>query len=770
MFDLAKPEPAPPATLRPSWTAELYLDALHPNGGRGTVSGVIMGNNCVRTHTWTRELNTAVAANLVEQEAYIALNPFYGRRGGERRLAALNAIWLDLDTYRVPELTGLGRCEISDRIFDAIIGAGLPAPSFLVDSGRGFYAIWLLTGGCRAALPRWRAVMRALVDWAKPLGADPACADPARVLRLPGSWHEKAGRQVTVVAGDGARHSFELLADRIWRAVGRPARKELDAARHERRGRTDSDEVVGRGPRGLPRPAFWQEIRHDLDNLLNHWGGTVPVGMRDLWLHIYCCALTWTEPDADILGLIVDRAAAVAPDLTTRDVTRMMGTTIRRGLAAMPGRPRARDPRYDYSSDRLCELLSVDRPLAASLGLRQLVPADLRADRIRQRRTERRRAAGAMPRAIYLAANPASRLKLWEAEGVSRATWYRRQAEARRRRRGACLGGLLSGSAAAADHGETGAAPLYKGEAQPATQGEPAVGMKPLQSPSTSRQCQPPQEKTTRSDEPRRASSEQPPAFASGDADQSLALMKMEAPMAARNALDFDILKAGAHQLSHAEFGALARLALALADGPLHRADLCRRAKVPPDMLDRLDGWLQISEDSSLVAGLVNQSGRSSRARGPRQGLLFDQSTAAPTPVSKVRPDSLRAMTIAAGVRVLGRAGISESVARPFLGKILKDASFGALAEAIDALEPKIAEVADPRSWIKAHISRRTSGANKSGRGPKIGSPPTEVVRPLATPEFLGISPGRAAAIRERNRQIAERKLVPPSGSPRQLK
>jgi len=161
------------------------------------------------------------------------------------------------------------------------------------------------------------------------------------------------------------RHPFEYLANSIWRATGRPTRQDLDTAPSKRR--TQAENRTERGPRGLPRRAFRSGIRVDLETLLEHWGGIVPVGMRDLWLHIDCCALTWTEPDADILELMLSRAMSATPGRTPRDVARMMRPTIRRGPRRRPGRLRACDPRYDYAGDRLCELLSVDRQLATRL-------------------------------------------------------------------------------------------------------------------------------------------------------------------------------------------------------------------------------------------------------------------------------------------------------------------------------------------------------------------------------------------------------------------
>jgi hypothetical protein len=757
MFDCAPSASSPTVSCPEDWTTELYLDAVHPRGGRGSVSGLTGSGDHLKSHTWSRDLVGAASATLVEQEAYIAMNPYFGPRGGDRRLAALNAVWLDLDTYRIPALSTLPRPEVQTHILRTVHAAGLPAPSLLVDSGRGFHCVWLIRGTSPAALPRWRALMKALARWARPLGADPACVDPARVLRLPGSWHEGAGRQVAIVAGDGARHAFEPFADAIWRAVGRPARRAYDAARGNRF-RRDSGAQSDRRPRGLPRRSFWAAIRRDLDVLLDHWGGVVPVGLRDLWLHVHCCALTWIDPQADILDRILTRAAVVAPGLTSRELGRTMGSTIRRGLAARAGQPRACDPRYDYGSDRLCELFGIDAELATRLPLQQLIPAALRADRNRQRRTDRRRAAGALPRAIWLAANPISRLKPWEAQGISRATWYRRRAEAQRRRLADCVADLMAGSAEISVPCETGPAPHYKGEAPPAATKGPSLTHKARQNAPTVSHSRKSTEKTTGGGEPRHVKSEGARAFASAGADQSPGSTEREIPMADQPALDYDILRAGSQRLSLGELGALTQMAIVLARGSAHRLDLGRRAKVPPDMVDRLDAWLEVSADTGLVTGLVVPGDSRRPARVPRQGQLFDDSTVAPAPVSGRHSNSLRASTIEAGIRVLGRTGIGETLARSFLSGIIKESGFGPLAEAIDALEPRLADVAEPRSWIKAHIGKRKGGTAREGPG-TIGRPPaaqSEATRPLATPEFLGISPRRAAQIQERNRSIAE--------------
>jgi hypothetical protein len=87
---------------------------------------------------------------------------------------AVTACFADLD------LAG----ESIDWALAALTSGRAPAPSFIVHSGYGLHAVWLLRAPSRDKA-RWRviqqAIVRAFADW----GADPACApDDARVLRL----------------------------------------------------------------------------------------------------------------------------------------------------------------------------------------------------------------------------------------------------------------------------------------------------------------------------------------------------------------------------------------------------------------------------------------------------------------------------------------------------------------------------------------------------------------------------------------------------------
>jgi hypothetical protein len=60
-----------------------------------------------------------------------------------------------------------------------------------------------------------------------------------------------------------------------------------------------------------------------------------------------------------------------------------------------------------------------------------LIDEQERERRRRERREKERREAGMIEREQWLADNPNARERPWEAEGISRATWYRRTKEGR---------------------------------------------------------------------------------------------------------------------------------------------------------------------------------------------------------------------------------------------------------------------------------------------------------------------------------------------------
>src|SRR5919199_1754619 len=107
-------------------------------------------------------------------ELFVGVNARSGEGKTKAPVPAVTACFADLD---------LGG-ESIDEALAALTSGHTPAPSFIVHSGYGLHAVWLLREPSRAKA-RWREIQRAIVRCFSDYGADPACApDEARVLRL----------------------------------------------------------------------------------------------------------------------------------------------------------------------------------------------------------------------------------------------------------------------------------------------------------------------------------------------------------------------------------------------------------------------------------------------------------------------------------------------------------------------------------------------------------------------------------------------------------
>lgn len=132
---------------------------------------------------------------------YVAMNTFYRKKGLDRQegrevslLKRLNALYVDIDCYKL----GLSKKEVLLRLEDDFYDSKIPVPTFVIDSGRGIYLIWKIRNEDKNALPRWNTVSQYLTDTLVELGADQACTDGARILRVPFSRNPKSNSMVSI--------------------------------------------------------------------------------------------------------------------------------------------------------------------------------------------------------------------------------------------------------------------------------------------------------------------------------------------------------------------------------------------------------------------------------------------------------------------------------------------------------------------------------------------------------------------------------------------
>ncbi|WP_163849208.1 hypothetical protein [Pseudooceanicola aestuarii] len=393
--------------------AEAYLRLLHPLGARGSATLMLLEADRRCARTYRPDALPFAALNWIDRSAYVTLHRFHGTRSGGK-LAALNVLALDLDYRTMPQWRGAAPGRVAQAVQTAAQGLGLPLPSVVTDTGRGLAVLWLIHELAGAAAPRWRAAQQCLIGLFSAFGADRSCGDAARIFRLPETINAKCGRIVTVIDGTLRRHDFDALADAIYTAAGRPTRAELG---QRKAGKAKRKAKPTGGPRGLAPAGRFAQVRADLMALASHWGGQVPEGLRNTWLHLVATCLTHQHGNLD-MAAEVEGAARYCAGLSPAEVAAV--------IRAAERRQKGEQDRYFYSGERMAEMLGVSDDLARRLHLKQIHSEAERDRRRLEREAGRRRAKGMATREDYLAVHATSREKPWEAHGYSRATWYRR--------------------------------------------------------------------------------------------------------------------------------------------------------------------------------------------------------------------------------------------------------------------------------------------------------------------------------------------------------
>ena len=281
----------------------------------------------------------------------------------------------------------------------------------------------------RAALPRWRACQQVLYATLRHLGADRLATDAARVLRLVGTVNGRSGTAVEAILPVGQVWDFDPLADEILPL----ARAELVALRLERAKRRADGRTALRPSRHLTVASLWELRLSELQRLRAHrWFGPLPEGQRDVWMLLTGTAVGYLVPGSLVRREIMTLAHEATGGWWSETETQArMSAVIGRAERAARGekiehRGRLVDPRYRFQTETIIDLLGITEAEMRACDFRQLVSPEIRREHRRLDEERRRRAAGATPRSTY-EADALSRAKPWEAEGVSRATWYRQR-------------------------------------------------------------------------------------------------------------------------------------------------------------------------------------------------------------------------------------------------------------------------------------------------------------------------------------------------------
>lgn len=358
------------------------------------------------------EIPVILAAQQGRKDRFVTVNEFHAWRI-VRQLKSLRALFVDIDaTLHL------------DELLDALASAKLPAPSFVMFTGRGMHAYWLHKHVPAQALPVWQRCQDTLITALACVGADRAAKDCARVLRLAGSVNSKTGTQVHGVVLDPEAWEFRALCDEVLghrvTHERQPAEvRSIDVARAKAGARPRTGSIYDR----------WHLVYQDL-LAIGRWYdfGGIPPGHRNNWLFASAVALSWFAHPETLQAELVGQARVWAPHLSEKEVRAAYQAPLERARMAAAGETVQWqgvdvDPRYKMRRNTLYGLLKPIIPHELEQTLRAIVSDDVK----RQHRQETDAKRWTQTRAEYLETNNASATQPWDALGMSRRTYYRRK-------------------------------------------------------------------------------------------------------------------------------------------------------------------------------------------------------------------------------------------------------------------------------------------------------------------------------------------------------
>jgi hypothetical protein len=400
-------------------TPSQHAEVLHPLKAQGRV---FIGRKLPPTGEWSQDLTPyhpweldAVLYDVAgTPDIYLSMNRFEGaRKVLQQNVRELSALYADLDAYTVPTLAGRAPEAVLELALELLRSAGIPEPSLVLCSGRGLYLVWLHTPVGWNDLVMWQDCQYRIWRVLRPLGADPKARDAARVLRVTGTTNSKNGALVYALCDVRPREAFkELAASILPSGLGEDEERpgaDLYDLRVQHATRREF-----KAPRFRTERSLWLARWVDLQTLRRLRYGEGRMGdFRDRWL--FLAAVAWshiTDPpepeffERELLGL-AEQAGGWSEERSRSKLQAVLERVrmVARGQK-VTWQGAGVDPRYRFRTEEIVRWLEIEPHEQREMF--NLVGADEKRQRNTESRREKRRAAGAQPRAHYDKARSAS--------------------------------------------------------------------------------------------------------------------------------------------------------------------------------------------------------------------------------------------------------------------------------------------------------------------------------------------------------------------------
>lgn len=129
-------------------------------------------------------------------DVYFSINSFRHKKRVNDDVWHLNAFVIDYDYYKLKKYRHLD----SEDMYKDVLKAQLKfVPSYVVDSGRGLYVIYLIKHCSRKLMSLYKQIYKQLVSEHATYGADAKATLVTQVIRLPGTINSSSGTSVKII-------------------------------------------------------------------------------------------------------------------------------------------------------------------------------------------------------------------------------------------------------------------------------------------------------------------------------------------------------------------------------------------------------------------------------------------------------------------------------------------------------------------------------------------------------------------------------------------
>lgn len=257
------------------------------------------------------------------KDVFVAINPLYKSSREARRTNAnvsqVNWVWVDIDC-------GDGSPDdwayITAMRLEKIIGQQLPEPTATVFSGRGLWLMWQIepiSPRNKISMNAWGKIITLFGEVLKPLGADGATRDPARLMRLAGSINGKSGKRVSIQRHNYKPYSIEELAERYLPATRKPSR-----TKSQSKPAKPKEKPTGNIKRYYTAHSLFYGRANDIERLVALRGGEMN-GYRNKVLFIYAMnCLQYYKDLSSASRRVIELNETFTDPLSASEVTAIM--------------------------------------------------------------------------------------------------------------------------------------------------------------------------------------------------------------------------------------------------------------------------------------------------------------------------------------------------------------------------------------------------------------------------------------------------------------